>query len=352
MNALRSTILVFFATALWLGSLIAAAWAVSVKSNPPITIRGAGSTFASLLYAKWINAFSSTFPNVTINYDAVGSDEGIARFIGQTVDFAGTDALMTEAEVAKVRNGVIMVPTTAGMTVLAYNLPGLKGAIRLPRDAYADIFAGRIKRWDDPRLLEANPGVTLPHLDIVRVARRDVSGATAVFTRHLATISPAWRNGGFGIGQSIQWPEGTILADGNEGVIARLKISEGAIGYVQYGFAKQFVLSIAALQNKASAFVLPDARSGQLAVAEKASSLNELDASVIDPAESGAYPIVSYSWIAINKSYDLTLKGGAVREFVNWGLSSGQNDGVDLGYIPLARGIVALSKKALGGHAP
>ena len=121
MNALRSTILVFFATALWLGSLIAAAWAVSVKSNTPISIRGAGSTFASLLYAKWIKAFSSTFPNVTINYDAVGSDEGIARFIGQTVDFAGTDALMTEAEVAKVRNGVIMVPTTAGMTVLAYN---------------------------------------------------------------------------------------------------------------------------------------------------------------------------------------------------------------------------------------
>ena len=351
MNALRATILVFFATVLWLGSLIATAPAISIKSNPPITIRGAGSTFASLLYAKWINAFSSTFPNVTINYDAVGSDEGIARFIGQTVDFAGTDALMTEAEVAKVRNAVIMVPTTAGMTVLAYNLPGLKAAIRLPRDAYADIFAGRIKRWDDPRLLEANPGVTLPHLDIVRVARRDVSGATAIFTRHLATIRPAWRNGGFGIGQSIQWPEGTILADGNEGIIARLRSSEGAIGYVQYGFAKQFVLSIAALQNKAGAFVLPDARSGQLAVAGKASSLNELDASVIDPAGSGAYPIVSYSWIAINKSYDVALKDGAVREFVNWGLSRGQNDGAELGYIPLARGIVALSKKALGGLA-
>src|SRR6516164_7290482 len=219
MNALRSTILVFFATVLWLGSLIATAPAISIKSNPPITIRGAGSTFASLLYAKWINAFSSAFPNVTIRYDAVGSEEGIARFIGQTVDFAGTDAPMTEAEVAKVRNGVIMVPTTAGMTVLAYNLPGLKTTVRLPRDVYADIFAGRIKRWDDPRLQAANPGVALPGLDIVRVARRDVSGATAVFTGHLATISPAWRNAGLRIGQSIQWPEGTILADGNEGII-------------------------------------------------------------------------------------------------------------------------------------
>jgi len=351
MHALRSIILVSFATALWAASLVATAGAVSFKSNPPVTIRGAGSTFASLLYAKWINSFSSTFPNITINYDAVGSDEGIARFIGQTVDFAGTDALMTQVEVAKVRNGVILVPTTAGMTVLAYNLPGLKTAIRLPRDVYADMFAGTIKRWDDSRLRDANPGVTLPHLDIVRVARRDVSGATAMLTRHLATISPAWRNAGLGIGPSIQWPEGTILADGNEGIIARVKSSEGAIGYVAYGFAKQFVLAIAALQNKAGEFVLPDPRSGQLAVAGKPMSLNELGA-VIDPAGSGAYPIVGYSWIAINKSYDVALKGGAVREFVNWGLTRGQNDGVELGYIPLERGVVALSKKLLGLRGP
>src|SRR5262249_3865253 len=135
-------------------------------------------------------------------------------------------------------------------------------------------------------------------------------------------------------------------------IIARVKSSEGAIGYVEYGFAKEFVLAIAALQNKAGEFVLPDARSGQLAVAGKLVSLNEPGASVIDPVGSGAYPMVSYRWIAINKSYDLTFKDGAVREFVSWGLSRGQNEGVDLGYIPLARGVAALSKKALGVLGP
>ncbi len=335
--------------ALWLGALSAPAAAQAGKATTSLTLRGAGSTFASLLYKKWIDAYRSVSPQVLITYDPVGSGEGIARFIAEDVDFAGSDVLMSEAEIARVRRGVVMVPATAGIIALAYNLPSVSTEIRLPRDVYPDIFAGIIKRWDDARIAAANPGVTLPHLDISRVARLDASGTTAVFTEHLATIKQGWRDLGLGVGKLIQWPAGTMLASGSEAVAARIKLSEGAIGYVEYGYPKRLGLASAALQNKAGKFVSPTANSGQQALAAATTlALNELAASVIDPATPDAYPIVSYSWIAINRKYPEPGKGAMLREFVDWGLSHGQGEGVGLGYVPLATGVIALGKQALG----
>ena len=286
---------------------------------------------------------------MSITYEAVGSGEGIARFTAATVDFAGSDVLMSDSETAKVHNGVVMVPTTAGMIALAYNLPGVKAELKLPRDVYADIFAGMIKRWDDPRIRDANPGVALPHLDIVLVARLDASGTTAVFTEHLAAIKPNWRQVGMGVGKIIQWPAGTMLASGSEALAARIKMSEGAIGYAEYGFPKRLGLPMATLQNKAGKFVAPSASSGQVALASPTPPpLRDLAASAVDPAAPGAYPIVTYSWIAINRSYTDAAKGTAIREFLDWGLSRGQNDGVDLGYVPLTTGVISLGKQALG----
>jgi phosphate transport system substrate-binding protein len=336
-----------FAT-LSLGSFLLAASGQSARSAE-VSLHGAGSTFASLLYKKWIEAYRSAAPAVSITYDAVGSGEGVARFIAETVDFAGSDVLMSEKEIAKVRNGVVMVPTTAGMIALAYNLPGVSAEIKLPRDVYADIFAGVIKRWDDPRIAAANPGMTLPHLDITRVARLDSSGTTAVFTQHLATVKPGWRDLGLGVGKLVEWPAGTMLASGSEGVASRIKLSEGAIGYVEYGFPKRLGLAAAALANKAGKFVLPNPSSGQQALASAAAPvLKDLDASVVDPAGPEAYPIVSYSWIAINRKYADPNKGTMLREFVVWGLTHGQGEGVGLGYVPLAPGVIALGKQALG----
>lgn len=286
---------------------------------------------------------------MSITYEAVGSGEGIARFTAATVDFAGSDVLMSDSETAKVHNGVVMVPTTAGMIALAYNLPGVKAELKLPRDVYADIFAGMIKRWDDPRIRDANPGVALPHLDIVLVARLDASGTTAVFTEHLAAIKPNWRQVGMGVGKIIQWPAGTMLASGSEALAARIKMSEGAIGYAEYGFPKRLGLPMATLQNKAGKFVAPSASSGQVALASPTPPpLRDLAASAVDPAAPGAYPIVTYSWIAINRSYTDAAKGTAIREFLDWGLSRGQNDGVDLGYVPLTTGVISVGKQALG----
>ena len=166
----RSAPLAALVAALWFGFQAAPAAAQGMKPSDALALRGAGSTFASLLYKKWIDAYRAAAPNVTISYDPVGSGEGIARFLAETVDFAGRDVPLSEAEMAKVRNGVAMMPTLAGMIVLAYNVPGLSAELKLPRDVYADIFAGAIKHWDDPRIRAANPGQNLPHLDIVLVA--------------------------------------------------------------------------------------------------------------------------------------------------------------------------------------
>ncbi|MBV9626868.1 MAG: phosphate ABC transporter substrate-binding protein PstS [Xanthobacteraceae bacterium] len=348
MTIARSAPLAAFVAALWFGLQTAPATAQGANASDAIALRGAGSTFASLLYKKWIEAYRKAAPSVWISYDPVGSGEGIARFIAETVDFAGSDVPLSETEIARVHNGVAMMPTLAGMIVLAYNVPGLSADLKLPRDVYADIFAGAIKRWDDPRIRAANPGQNLPHLDIVVVARLDSSGTTAAFTEHLAAISSTWRERGLGVGKLVQWPAGSMLASGSEGVAARIKISEGAIGYVEYGFPKRLNLPMAVLQNQAGEFVAPDAASGQRAMATDATSLALLPASAVDPTGHGAYPIVTYSWIAFNRKYADPRKSAAMRDFIDWGLSQGQGAGVDLGYVPLTSGVIALSKQALG----
>ena len=164
-------------------------------------MRGAGSTFAAPLYKKWIEEYVVAHPNVSIAYDAVGSGEGVKRFIADTVDFAGSDEILTTAEASKAREGTLMVPVTAGMIALAYNVPGVNSEIKLPRDVYVDIFAGKIRQWDDPRIKAANPGISFPHIDIAIVARQDSSGTTAAFTHHLGAI-PAWRAAGMGVGKA------------------------------------------------------------------------------------------------------------------------------------------------------
>jgi len=193
MTTARSAKLAALAAALWFGFQAVPAAAQGTASSDALALRGAGSTFASLLYKKWIDGYRKVAPAVSVSYDPVGSGEGIARFMAETVDFAGSDVPLSEAEIAKVRNGVAMMPTLAGMIVLAYNVPGLSAELKLPRDVYADIFAGVIKHWDDPRISAANPGQNLPHLDIVLVARLDSSGTTAAWVRPPATrFSTRW----------------------------------------------------------------------------------------------------------------------------------------------------------------
>jgi len=243
-----------------------------------------------------------------------------------------------------------MLPVTAGMIALAYNIPGVNSEIRLPRDVYVDIFAGVIKRWDDPRITAANPGLTFPHRDIALVARQDSSGTTAAFTKHLAAIGSGWRDAGMGVGKLIDWPKGTMVAPGNEGVAGRIKVSEGSIGYVEYWFAQRLGLRMAALQNKAGSYVTPTSHAGELALSGRVAKVKELDASVLDPAASGAYPITTYSWMFLYPRYADPAKGKAMHDYAEWVLSQQAQDyGAQLGYLPLSADVTALGREALAG---
>jgi phosphate transport system substrate-binding protein len=176
-------------------------------SDQIVLLRGAGSTFSAPLYKKWIEEYGVSHRGVTISYDAVGSGEGVKRLLERSVDFAGSDEVLSSNEVTKVPDA-LMLPITAGMIAVAYNIPGVNSEIKLPRDVYVDIFAQKIRKWDDPRLQAANPGIAFPHRDIALVVRQDSSGTTAAFTNHLATISSSWRAADMGVGKFIEWRSG------------------------------------------------------------------------------------------------------------------------------------------------
>ena len=189
-----------------------------------------------------------------------------------------------------------------------------------------------------------------PHRAIALIARQDSSGTTAAFTNHLAAIGPAWRDKGMGVGKLIDWPKGTMLAPGNEGVAGRIKISEGSIGYVEFWFAQRLGLRMAAVQNKAGSYITATAHSGELALSGRIAQVKELDASVADPAALGAYPITTYSWMFLYPRYADHAKGKAIRDFAEWALSpQAQNYGAQLGYLPLAADVTALGTQALAG---
>jgi phosphate transport system substrate-binding protein len=312
-------------------------------------LRGAGATFSAPLYNQWIEAYHREHPAVSISYDAVGSGEGVRRFVAELVDFGASDVVLGDREAAQISRGAIMVPATAGMVVLAYNLPGVRGELRLPRDVYPGVLSGQIRHWDDERIRKANPGLDLPHRDIAIVARRDGSGTTFALTSHLAAVSRAWREQGLGVGKLVEWPSGTMLASGNEGLASRIKISEGSIGYVEFGFAKRLGLPVALLQNKTGNFIAPTQPTGSAALA--AASVKtpaELNQSIVDPAGADAYPIVTFSWLLLYRQYTEPERGAAVRDFVGWGLSNGQSLGEKMGYLPLPGDVAASGVQALG----
>jgi phosphate transport system substrate-binding protein len=318
-----------------------------------VRLQGAGATLPAPLYDKWIAVFQQDHPAVSISYDAVGSGEGIKRFIAGTVDFGASDSAMQDSEIAQVPRGVGLVPATAGMVVLAYNLPELKGELKLKREVYLDIFAGKIREWDDPRIKAANPNLALPRKTIAVVARQDSSGTTYAFTNHLSAISTEWRDRGPGVGKVIGWPGGAMIARGNEGVATRIKISDGAIGYLEYGFAKRLNLPMAWLENKAGRFVQPDAQSGQQALLNGATAVaDNLRQFIPDPEGETAYPIVTYSWLLLYDQYPDPAKLAALKDFVSWALGEGQRYSAELGYIPLPQPVAAQALKRVDGIHP
>src|SRR5262249_36241736 len=335
------------ATGVALHLALAAPAAGQTGAGTKVVLHGAGATFPAPLYKKWIGVFTAQNPDVAVEYKDVGSGEGVQRFLARTVDFGASDGALTDEQMAKVANGARLVPATAGMVVLAYNLPGLGGALKLSREVYADIFLRKIVTWNDPRIQALNPGLKLPNRSIVIAARQDRSGTTFALANHLSAISPEWQRGP-GAGVTIDWSGRAMLARGNEGVAGLVKSSEGALGYMEYGFAERLRLPMAQLQNKAGRYVAPSDASGRAALTSSGARMpDNLRLYLPDPEGDDSYPIVSLSWLLLYERYPDPQKSAALKRFVAWGLSSGQSYGPALGYIALPADVTSRSRAAL-----
>jgi len=327
----------------------------TAKTAPgTLLLRGAGATFPSPLYKKWFADYQATHSGVAIDYDPVGSIEGVKRFMhpaaDDKVDFAASDVAMTDEEIAQVPQGVALVPATAGLVVIAYNLPTVPSDLKLSREACAGIFLGRIKTWDDPAIAAANPGITLPKLTVVTVAREEASGTTVAFTRYLSASSPEWQ-ARYGAAPLIDWPGHTMRGRGNAKVAGLVEHSEGSIGYMGYEFARQLGLKTALLENSGGQFVRAGDQAGTTSIST-ADPSRDLRLFVAEARGPDAYPIVTFSWILLYKHYDDPRKAKSLVGLFRWSLNDGQRLASDLGYIPLQANVASKSIAALDSIAP
>ena len=314
--------------------LLTAATTSTVVNAAGVRITGSGASFPYPIYSNWFKTFSRA-NDVIIDYQAKGSGAGIRDFINATVDFAGSDAAMTDAEIAEAPDGVFLLPITAGKIVIAYNLPGVEEPVRLARDVYPEIFLGRINRWNDPAIVAANPGISLPDLPITVVRRADSSGTTFAFTNHLAAISDSWREGP-GVGKTVVWSDSDkiVAAPKNDGVTATIMQTPGAIGYIEFGYARFAKVQMAMLENRAGNFVMPDLASGQAALAS-AELPQDMRVWIPDPTGADSYPIVTYSWLLVKRRYQDPDKRDTLQSLLNYCLTEGQQIADAMGYLPL-----------------
>lgn len=326
-------------------TLLVAAIALSASLNLGATtaINGSGATFPAPIYMRWASDFKKVDPNVTVNYQGIGSGAGVTQFTQGITDFGASDVAMKDEEISKVKHNVVMIPATAGSIVLAYNVPGVQG-LKLTRSAYIGILVGSIKVWNDPAIAKANPGVNLPNTPITVVTRSDASGTTAVFTGHCAEVSSEFKDA-VGSGKTVTWPVG-VAGKGNEGVTALIKSTPGAIGYVEYGFAANNKLAMASLQNKAGNFIAPSVESAATTLAS-VKLPGDFRAFILDPKGSNDYPVVTFTWLLVKKTYADAAKAAAVKAFVTYGLTKGQAIAPQLGYVTLPAEVVTKAQAAL-----
>jgi phosphate transport system substrate-binding protein len=304
-----------------------------------IRLNGMGATFPYPLYQKWMSEYGKINANARIDYNSQGSGAGIQGIQKQTVDFGASDAPMSDADLKAAPGEILHIPTVLGAVVLTYNLPGVSQRLRFSPEVIADIFLGKIKKWDDERIKRDNEGVNLPNTDITVVHRSDGSGTSDVFTDYLSKVSPEWKEK-VGRNKSPQWPTG-IGGKGNEGVTGQIKNTPNTIGYVELAYAVQNKLPVASLKNKSGNFVEPSLDAVTAAAAETVGSIPEdLRASITDAAGASVYPIASYTYILVYKDQKDAVKGKLLVDFLWWGIHDGEKFAKDLQYAPLPEEIV------------
>src|SRR5216683_2072860 len=300
--------------------LAAALGLVAAPLAGQVRLTGAGATFPNIIYQTWILTYNQKFDNIEINYQSIGSGGGIRQFSDKTVDFGGTDAPMTDSAITAIQGNGLHIPTVLGAVVATYNIPGLSAAVKFTPDVLADIFLGKITKWNDARLASANPGVTLPAQDIIVVHRSDGSGTSFIWTDYLSKVSPEWTQK-VGKGTSVNWPVG-LGGRGNEGVSATVKQTPGAIGYTELGYALINKIPFGQVQNKSGSFITPSL------------------VSVTNPGGAQAYPISSFTWLLVRKQYPDAAKARELVRFIWWSLTQGQAQAPKLGYAPLPKAML------------
>lgn len=304
-----------------------------------VRLNGMGATFPYPLYQKWMSEYGKINPNARIDYNSQGSGAGVQGILKQTVDFGASDGPMTDAELKTASSEILHIPTVLGAVVLTYNLPGVSQPLRFSPEVIADIFLGKIKKWNDERMRRDNEGVNLPDTNITVVHRSDGSGTSDVFTDYLSKVSPEWKEK-VGRNKSPQWPTG-IGGKGNEGVTGQIKNTPNTIGYVELAYAVQNKLPVAPIKNRAGNFVEPSLDAVTAAAAETVDSIPEdLRASITDAGGAGVYPISSYTYILVYKDQKDAVKGKLLVDFLWWGIHDGEKFAKDLQYAPLPEEIV------------
>lgn len=318
-----------------------------------VALTGAGATFPDPIYEQWFQDFQGVESGAKINYQAIGSGGGIEQFTAQTVDFGASDAPLQQDEIDALPSEYIELPTVLGGVVFAYNVSGVDTGLKLDGATAADIFLGKIKKWNDPAIASQNPGVDLPDTDISVVHRSDESGTTFVFTSWLASQSPDWESQ-VGADKAVQWPTGTG-GDGNDGVAAGISQTEGAIGYLSYDFAVTANLGIASVKREDGTYIDPSIDSISAAGGILTFPISP-DTNILNSTADGAYPISSTTYLLLYKDTADADKAQTIFDFVTWALTAGQSEVTKLNYSPLPSDIAsqamdALSQMTSGGTA-
>ena len=314
-------------TILTFAAVLITAASVSARA---VDISGAGATYPYVVYAKWAEAFKKATGN-TVNYQSIGSGAGQKQIMAQTVDFGASDATMSDENLAKAPGKILHIPTVAGAVVITYKLRD-NPSLKLNGAVLADIFLGKISKWNDKQIAELNPAVKLPGTDLVVVHRSDGSGTSYIFTDYLSSVSKDWESR-VGRNTSVKWPAG-LGAKGNEGVAGQVKQLPGAIGYVELAYAQQNTLPIAEIKNSAGNFIKPSLESITEALGS-AKIPDDFRFSMVNPAGDKAYPIAGATWLLVYEQQKDAAKGKKLVEFLNWALTKGEGLASGLDYAPL-----------------
>jgi phosphate transport system substrate-binding protein len=333
-----------------LGLFLAVGW-LPQPVGAQLLMNGAGATFPYPIYSKWFEEYTKVDPSVRFNYQSIGSGGGIRQITERTVDFGASDGPMTDAQLQKAGE-LLHIPTVLGAVVATYNLPG-NPALKFTGDVLADVFLGKITKWNDDRIKALNPSVSLPAQSIVVVHRSDGSGTTYIFVDYLSKISTEWEQK-VGRGTSVNWPVG-LGGKGNEGVAGQVKNAPGSFGYVELAYAITNKLPVASVRNQAGKFVEPTIESTTAAAAGAASNMPaDFRVSLTNPPGPDAYPIASFTWLLVYRDQPSHEKGAALAKFLWWAIHDGQKYPSSLLYAPLPAPVVkqievALKRMTVGG---